>query len=218
MKSIKVSKILFDTVCPTIDDVSMYLDAIDNQYTIDEVNWPEFDYKPKVKFTMAYTTNEILLKFYVEEDYFIARKIITNQMVCEDSCIEFFVAPTNNGIYYNFEFNGIGTCYMGSGTGRYNSTKVDPAIISNIRRKSSLGSQPVIDEITGGQKWTLTVAIPFITFFRHDITRCKGKKFKANFYKCGDKLSKPHYLSWNPVKTEHPDFHRFEDFGEIEFI
>ena len=40
---------------------------------------------------------------------------------------------------------------------------------------------------------------------------------KANFYKCGDKLSVPHYLSWNPVTTEKPDFHRPEYFGLLEF-
>ena len=25
---------------------------------------------------------------------------------------------------------------------------------------------------------------------------------RANFYKCGDELQKPHFLSWNPIKIE----------------
>jgi hypothetical protein len=40
---------------------------------------------------------------------------------------------------------------------------------------------------------------------------------RANFYKCGDGTSVPHYLSWNQVITETPDFHRPEFFGEISF-
>ena len=30
---------------------------------------------------------------------------------------------------------------------------------------------------------------------------------KANFYKCGDKLPVPHFLSWKPINVPAPDFH-----------
>ncbi|MBR5570284.1 MAG: hypothetical protein IKW10_05250 [Oscillospiraceae bacterium] len=36
---------------------------------------------------------------------------------------------------------------------------------------------------------------------------------RANCYKCGDLTPKPHYLSWNPVTSPNPDFHRPQDFG-----
>lgn len=39
---------------------------------------------------------------------------------------------------------------------------------------------------------------------------------KANFYKCGDGLTVPHYLSWSPIVTEKPDFHRPEFFNQIK--
>ena len=39
----------------------------------------------------------------------------------------------------------------------------------------------------------------------------------ANFYKCGDDTTKPHYISWNPVKSINPDFHRPEHFGILNF-
>ena len=38
---------------------------------------------------------------------------------------------------------------------------------------------------------------------------------RANFYKCGDKTAHPHFLSWNPVVSSKPDFHRPECFGEL---
>ena len=36
---------------------------------------------------------------------------------------------------------------------------------------------------------------------------------RANIYKCGDQTVNKHYLSWNPIDSEKPDFHRPEDFG-----
>ena len=36
--------------------------------------------------------------------------------------------------------------------------------------------------------------------------------------KCGDDLTVPHFLSWNPIKTEKPDFHRPEFFGTVKFV
>ena len=44
-----------------------------------------------------------------------------------------------------------------------------------------------------------------------------GKEIKANFYKCGDELQTPHFLSWNPIQIEQPDFHRPDFFGTLEF-
>jgi Carbohydrate-binding family 9 len=45
----------------------------------------------------------------------------------------------------------------------------------------------------------------------------EGKKCKANFYKCGDKLAQPHFLAWNRIETPEPDFHQPAFFGDIEF-
>jgi len=45
----------------------------------------------------------------------------------------------------------------------------------------------------------------------------RGLKASANFYKCGDKTSKLHYVTWNPVGTEDPDYHQPDYFGEILF-
>ena len=83
-----------------------------------------------------------------------------------------------------------------------------------IRRKSTAGKDP-ISEINGSFSWTLVAAIPWSVFYKHNTGIAEGKLFRANFYKCGDKLKIPHYLTWNPVPTEKPDFHRPEYFGAI---
>lgn len=217
VKILEVSKLDFGTDYPGLDEISERLDSLNTRNQVDEVNWKDFSYKPDVGFTIAYTGKEILLKYYVTEDWFKAEKTESNQMVCEDSCVEFFVSPSDDRIYYNLEFNGIGTCLLGSGTGRKNSTRADPEIISRIRRKTSVGEK-ILSERNGEFSWTITMAIPLNVFFHHEITELKGRVFRANFYKCGDKLSVPHYVTWNPVATETPDYHRPEFFGLLKFV
>ena len=217
MKIAEVKKIGIKISYPDLKKISDWMDERNEMLKIDTLNWKGYDYKPKVAVSIAYSDHEIFLKYYVTENYFKAEKTETNQMVCEDSCVEFFVSPADDGIYYNLEFNGIGTCLMGSGTSRETSTRAYPEIISKIRRLSSVGKTPV-KEKAGEFEWTLTVAIPFEVFFHHKIKDLKGKTFRANFYKCGDKLSVPHYVTWNPVGTENPDYHQPKYFGVLKFI
>ncbi len=217
MKTLEVSRLEFSLDFPDLDEISEKLDSLNIRNRVGEVNWKEFSYRPEVSFSIGYTNHEVLVKYYVTEEYFKAEKTESNQMVFEDSCVEFFVLPADNGVYYNFEFNGIGTCLLGSGTGREGRNRAAPEVISKIRRKGSAGKKAV-KERKGEFSWTITMAIPLNVFFRHKITDLKGKTFRANFYKCGDKLSVPHYLTWNPVGTEKPDFHQPGYFGSVKFV
>jgi hypothetical protein len=40
---------------------------------------------------------------------------------------------------------------------------------------------------------------------------------RGNFYKCGDELGVPHFVSWTKIKTDSPAFHMPEFFGGLEF-
>jgi len=217
VKTLEVSELKFSAEYPVLDEISRKLDGLNFTNQVDVINWKSFDYRPDVKFSIAYSRHELLLKYYVTEQWFKAEKSGTNQEVYEDSCVEFFVSPADDGIYYNLEFNAIGACLMGSGTGRENLKRTDPGIIAAIRRKGSAGEE-VINEKNGEFSWTITVAIPFSVFFHHNLSGLKGLTFRANFYKCGDKLSVPHYLTWSPVETPKPDFHRPEYFGFLKFV
>jgi hypothetical protein len=217
MKVAEVRKYETDSAFPSLEEISAMLDKQKSRLKVDTLNWKGYEYRPEVELAMAYSDNEIFIKYYIRENYFKAEKTATNQMVCEDSCVEFFVSPGDDGIYYNIEFNGIGTCLIGSGTGRANSTRVNPEIVSKIRRMTSVGTEPLAER-TGDFQWSLTAAIPFEVFFRHEVKELKGKTFRANFYKCGDKLSVPHYVTWNPVGTENPDYHQPQYFGMLKFI
>ncbi len=217
MQTIEVRRLKTVKDIPPMAEVSARLDELGEGQPIETVNWKKFPYRPEVRFNIAYGDSEIYIKYDVREAHVKAEKSRTNEMVCEDSCVEFFVSPSDDGIYYNFEFNPIGTVLMGSGHGRHDSARAGASIVDGIRRLTTMGNQPFA-EISGDIRWSLVVAIPLKTFLHHRVESLAGKSFRANFYKCGDKLSNPHFVTWNPVGTENPDYHRPEYFGILKFI
>ncbi len=183
---------------------------------IETINWAEYPYKPRVKFKMAWCQDNILLKYYVTEENILAKETKVNAAVHNDSCVEFFISPQKDGAYYNFEFNCIGTTKVGYGKARANRVLINPKILKRIKTKSSLGNLP-FEEKTGGHKWEMMIVIPKACFSHDKDIVLKGLKARANFYKCGDKTSKPHFVTWNPVGTENPDYHQPEYFGKLKF-
>jgi len=217
MKIAEIKKTQLKSAYPDLEDISAELDSLNDCLLIDTINWADFPYKPQVKLSILYSDKEIFLKYYICEKYFKAEKTESNQNVFEDSCVEFFVSPEDDGIYYNLEINGIGTCLLGTGTGRADSIRANPEIIRKIRILSSVGNKPVREK-EGEFSWDITLAIPFDVFFHHKIKELKGRSFRANFYKCGDKLAVPHYVSWSRIGTPKPDFHQPAWFGVLNFI
>ncbi len=183
---------------------------------IETINWPEYPYKPEVKFKIAYWQDQILLKYYVTEESIRAKETRVNGDVYKDSCVEFFISTNGNETYYNFEFSCIGIPHVGYGPGRANRALTDPEILKLIKIRSSLGDQP-FEEKTGGYQWEMMIVIPKACLpYDKDIV-LKRLKANANFYKCGDETSKPHFVTWNPIGTETPDYHQPAFFGELSF-
>ncbi len=183
--------------------------------SIDCVNWPEaFPYQPKVRFRMAYSDSALLFHYQVNEQQILAEVAEDNGAIWTDSCVECFISPFNDGLYYNIEANCIGKVLIGCGKERHGRERGDKEIRDKILRWSSLGNEP-FGERSSSEGWDLCLIVPFECFFKHQIQSLEGCRFKANFYKCGDRLSVPHYLSWKIIPTEKPDFHRPEFFGEI---
>lgn len=206
----------FIDVYPHLDEVSTTIVKHGNEISINEVNWPDYSYKPEVTLFTAYTNREILLKYRVFEQYILALNTCINSPVYKDSCVEFFIS-SGNGFYYNFEFNCIGITYVGYGEQRKNRVLIDEELVSAIRTFSTLGDKK-IDIRKMDQPWELTIAIPFSLFSEKEFLSPQKFPFKANFYKCGDDLPVPHYLSWNSIEVKSPDFHRPEFFADINFI
>ncbi len=182
---------------------------------IDLINWKSFPYKPEVKFKMAYCQDSIFLKFYVSEENILANVTKINGDVCTDSCVEFFISLGRDKTYYNFELNCVGVPHVEYGQ-KGKRIQVDPEIVKLIKVKSSLGNQP-FGEKRGGHHWELMIVIPKTCFCFDKNLTLKGLNANANFYKCGDKTSVRHYLTWNPVNTPNPDFHQPDFYGHLTF-
>ncbi len=205
------------TVSPSGEAVASLLDkhAIAFQ-PLDVVNWKEYPYRPEVSFRIAHTGKEILLHYKVTEASVRAVADRDNGKVWEDTCVEFFVSPEGNDCYYNFECNGIGKLLIQGGNWNERRPLAAPETTARVERWSSLGNQP-FEEKAGPCSWELTMVIPVSAFFRHTIASLDGKTMKGNFYKCGDKLQTPHFLSWSPIRLERPQFHCPAFFGTLSF-
>ena len=64
--------------------------------------------------------------------------------------------------------------------------------------------------------WHVLLEIPAVLIEAlYGLTLEHGRRFRGNFYACGDKTPAPYYAAWNEVETPSPDFHRPEFFGEF---
>ncbi len=217
MKKIIAKHIPASKIPEHLQDIPALLDSEGVQFAaIDTCNWAsDFPYAPKVEFRIAHTGKSIVLNYRVEED--TARAVAADDgNVWEDTCCEFFSVPAGDGIYYNIECNCAGQMLIGCGPERENRERATQQVLDTVRRWSSLGREP-FEEKDAPEVWQLVLVVPVSAFYNHHIDDISGTTVRANFYKCGDKLSKPHFLSWNPISLPKPDFHCPQFFGEVEF-
>ncbi|MEG2365896.1 MAG: carbohydrate-binding family 9-like protein [Alistipes sp.] len=179
-------------------------------------NWAEaYPYAPHVVFRMFHTGALLLLRFEVTEQYAAAAVVEDQGEVWTDSCVEFFLALDHDG-YYNFETNCIGTMLLAFRRDHPSPTYASAAVMHAVQRLTSLDRAPLVEQ-QGVERWTLTLAIPPEALFRHAVSSWSGLRARMNLYKCGDHLLHPHFLSWQPIVTPQPDFHRPEFFTEVLF-
>jgi hypothetical protein len=199
-------------------DILSALQAAGVTYTpISNVNWPEaYPYLPKVEFAAAHTGDALLLHYRVEEQSVRAVARQDHEHIWEDACVEFFCMPAQDGIYYNVECNCTGKLLVAAGKDRNVRQPAPAQVMQRIDRWASLGTEP-FDTRVEPTKWELALRLPISTFFQHKFASFSGLAATGNVYKCGDGLPVPHFISWNPITTPTPDFHRPDFFGEIKF-
>lgn len=194
-----------------MDAVSSLLDG-EEKVSVAYAPWPAFPYKPDTRVSILYSDHCLFLKFYVEEKTLLAVHADTHSAVYKDSCVEFFISLDDSG-YYNLEFNSIGTCLAAFGMDKDNRTFLPIEAVERIRRRAVIDREPN----RGVVRWTLTLVVPFETLVHHQPFALHARECRANFYKCGDDLPEPHFLSWAPLKAPQPDFHQPQDFGILYF-
>lgn len=212
----KVQQILEGFTNPPLELIKETLDLEIEALQIETINWEDFPYQPDVSVQVAFNDDELFLQYKVKEQSVKADITKSNGRVWTDSCVEFFLSPEGNDDYYNLEMNCIGTALLGFREKGEDAIHATGEQISTIRRISSLGDLP-FPEKKKLTEWTITIAVPWNVFFKHHLKPVSGKKMRGNFYKCGDELSVPHFISWTKIKTEKPSFHEPAFFGGLEF-
>ena len=157
---------------------------------------------------LCYDENYIYVFLKAKEENIRAEETGPLGSPCEDSCLEFFFSPIEGDQrYFNIEFNPVSCMYLGFGADRYKSVRLLPEDVF----------KPEVRYTEDG--WQITYAIPveFVQRFAPDFRAEPGKTIRGNFYKCGDLTPKRHYLVWNRIGTEAPDYHRPEYFGLLRF-
>lgn len=202
---------------------------------IGRIDWPEaYPYAPKAEFRIAYGEDALLINYRVTEEDTQAVAIADNGRVWEDSCVEMFLSPyPESDIYYNLEANCIGTILLANrGSGR-EAEHVPTEVLQSIERYSSLAKETTpgasatsgnaitatdaaaLPRMEGLNTWTLALKVPFTAFWKDQSQFPPREPMRANFYKCGDKMRRAHFLSWSPISAPKPNFHLPEFFGRI---
>ena len=82
-------------------------------------------------------------------------------------------------------------------------------------------SQPetVDPEKVGETTWFVEYRIPLALLEKYTsvVKPAAGTVWKANFYKCADRTSHPHWLTWSEVDNPTPSFHIPTSFGTLNF-
>lgn len=211
MKNIVVPKI--ETNSPGQEEIENLFAPLE-PHVIDCNNWPkEFPYSPKVSFKLFHNGGQLHLRFEVEERDIQALVTRDNGEVWTDPCCEFFVAPDEKG-YYNFECTCTGKLLAAYRVSRTQAEPLPDDLLKRVTRYPSLGSAPFQLQ-RGEARWSLVEVIPIEALYKHSLKSWSGLTLRANFYKCGDNLPTPHFLSWAPIDEPHPNFHIPRCFGQM---
>ncbi|MDD9300949.1 MAG: diguanylate cyclase [Desulfobacter sp.] len=163
---------------------------------------------PEVVVKLSYNTRAVFVMFQVKDRYVRALAGKDQDEVYKDSCVEFFFTPgpdLSKG-YFNLEMNCGGTMLFH---------------FQRQPREKRIHSLPsIVDpEIKAPVVWIVGYEIPFSLLKKYCRVSMPGPQthWRVNFYKCGDKTSHPHWLTWSPIDLPAPDFHHPQSFGRLEF-
>ncbi len=180
-------------------------------------------HKPKTQAKLTYDDKYLYVIFHVEDKYVRAVAKKHQDSVCRDSCVEFFFTPGPDISlgYFNMEVNcGATMLFHYHQRSRHDTVQVCPADLEKIQM---FHSEPKIVEPEKQEPttWIIEYRLPFDVLKKYCeiVEPASGVVWKANFYKCADKTSHPHWLMWSAFdKSAKVDgFHTPKFFGTLQF-
>jgi hypothetical protein len=181
------------------------------------------DHHPLTRVRALYNSSGIHGIFQVQDQYVRCLHSGFQEPVWQDACVEFFVRPKAGEGYFNFEMNCGGALLSyfiinptPVGDGFVNYIELPPEDGSRVRIQTSLVSM-IEPEIVTPVTWTLRFFLPFALLEKYvgSLGNPAGQEWRANFNKCAENNSHPHWATWQPL-TEL-NFHSPEEFGVLKF-
>ncbi|HNR29972.1 MAG TPA: carbohydrate-binding family 9-like protein [Candidatus Hydrogenedentes bacterium] len=182
-------------------------------------------HRPRTEAKLVYDAAGLYGMFRVEDRYVVCAHTAYQSPVCRDSCVEFFVRPRPDKGYMNFEMNCCGALllyYIEDPTrtpdGFAKFTKVPADVGGQVGVRGTFDG-PNAEEIAEPVVWTLTFRIPITVLEAYvgALGDPSGQEWAANFYKCADGSSHPHWGAWASI-GEQLNFHQPECFGALCFV
>ncbi|MGD0137835.1 MAG: carbohydrate-binding family 9-like protein [Tepidisphaeraceae bacterium] len=182
------------------------------------------DHRPRTQVRLLHDAASLFVRFDVDDRYVISRATHYQDMVCLDSCVEFFFRPKRRLGYFNVEINCGGTLlwYYIEDPRRTETgfVKFTPVSAEDARQVTIDHSMPavVFPERTEPTHWSIVCRIPLSVLERYvGPPGARGAwHWDGNFYKCADHSSHPHWASWAPL-GETLNFHEPRFFRPIFF-
>jgi len=185
-------------------------------------HWPtQSEHIPRTETKLQYDPENLYVIFRVQDRFVRAAATEIHGEVWKDSCVEFFFAPysAEGDSYLNLEVNCCGVPLMQHHDGPRRGTHfLDVEQCRKIELAASMQG-PIGEEITEPITWTLEYRLPFeiVAAYPEFEKPAAGVCWRANFYKCADDSSHPHWVAWSPIERQQPDFHRPDYFGLLKF-
>ena len=181
------------------------------------------DHIPETALKLLYDAAGIYGLFQVRDRYVRCVAAKPDDPVCCDSCVEFFVQPAGGTGYNNFEINACGIMLaMHVDNSLRNREEFAQARFLTGEEREGIRifhtlPDSLAEELPGPVEYRVGFFLPFSVFRRtnHAPVPVRGTVWHANAYKCGDRTSHPHWLSWKPVSRLN--FHLPDCFGQLIF-
>jgi hypothetical protein len=197
-------------------------------------------YRPQVRVRALYDRRGLYLHYLVDDRFVLSTRTEFQADVWRDACVEFFVQPKPDRGYFNFEINAGGTLLLGykehpsfddsrnraaaSGgehtvqpSGMPREGRVPWELARAVQIAHSLPNV-VAPERAEPVQWRVAIHIPFelLEAYVGPLGDVAGQSWRANFYKCSEDNSHPHWGTWSPVLGEL-NFHQPRYFGHLQF-
>lgn len=198
-----------------------------NANTLQVANFPDqlpsSDHRPTTEARVLYGETGLYVHFRVQDKYVRCIETEYHGKVWEDAAVEFFVQPKLERGYFNFEINCGGTMLLSyhenlnyKGPKGREEGSVPWELASQVTIFHSM-PKVVEPEIADAVTWHIEYFIPFSVLEEYvgALGEVGGQTWRANFYKCAENNSHPHWATWSPIDGN--SFHAPEYFGTLQF-